>query len=67
MCWWESGKDSHVRPDLLFSASVCILGCRHPKMAHKVPGSWKGLGPDKGVSDGSVVKNLSAMEVPQET
>ena len=36
-------------------------------MAHKVPGSWKGLGPDKGVSDGSVVKNLSAKQVPQET
>lgn len=24
MSWWEGGKDSHVRPDLLFSASVCI-------------------------------------------
>ena len=24
VCWWEGGKDSHVRPDLLFSASVCI-------------------------------------------
>ena len=30
-------------------------------MAHKVPGGWEGLGPDNGVSDGSVVKNLSAM------